>query len=61
MEEDRVALLHLQVNSGLLRVVVAHAVVHFVHAALEKRDESEVVWVEPGSPKNRRTHTSHSG
>lgn len=35
MEEDGVALLHLQVRPGAPRVVVPHSVIHLVHASLE--------------------------
>lgn len=35
VEEDGVALLHLQVHPGLLWVVAMHAMVHLVHATLE--------------------------
>ena len=34
VEEDCVALFHLHVHPGLLRVVVSHAMVHLVHPAL---------------------------
>lgn len=38
MEEDGVALLHLQVHPGELRVVATHSVVHLVNATLETRE-----------------------
>lgn len=38
MEEDGVALLHLQVHPGVLRVVATHSVVHLVNATLETRE-----------------------
>lgn len=34
MEEDGVALLHLQVHPGVLRVVASHSMVHLVYATL---------------------------
>lgn len=47
MEEDGVALLHLKVHSGVLRVVVAHSVVHFVHTPLEMTEVKSIfVWME---------------
>lgn len=42
VEEDGVTLLHLQVHPRVLRVVVAHAVIHFVHAPLEGTELSSV-------------------
>lgn len=42
VEEDSVALLQLQVNSGVLRVIVSHSVVHFVHAALERGNRNKI-------------------
>lgn len=42
MEEDGVALLHLQVHPGVLQVVATHSVVHLVYATLETR---EIVFV----------------
>lgn len=41
VEEDRVALLHLQVHPGVPGVVASHAVVHLIHAALKDRLDAQ--------------------
>lgn len=62
MEEDCVALLHLEVHSGVLRIVVAHAVIHFVHAPLEMTEVNSIfVWMESPFWTKRSYCTSHSG
>lgn len=54
MEEDCVALLHLEVHSRVLWVVVMHSVIHFVHAPLEMTEVKSIfVWMQSPFLKKR--------
>lgn len=69
VEEDGVALLHLQVHPGVLRVVATHSMVHLVYAALRTHETVYVcVYLPAGDimlPVEFRVcvriYTSHSG